>query len=94
MFGIGAQELLIIAIVALLIVGPKKLPEIARSLGKGLQEFKKTAEDVTGGIKDSFVETEPSTETKDPLAAPKPSDEEETGDALASNTSLQTRHLP
>ncbi|MEI7591333.1 MAG: Sec-independent protein translocase protein TatB [Deltaproteobacteria bacterium] len=56
MFGIGMQELIIIGIVALLIVGPKKLPELARSLGKGFAEFKKTADDISDGVKSSLKE--------------------------------------
>ncbi|MDZ7344696.1 MAG: twin-arginine translocase TatA/TatE family subunit [candidate division KSB1 bacterium] len=39
-------ELLVIFIVVLLFFGPKKIPELARGLGRGLQEFKKAAEDV------------------------------------------------
>ena len=46
MFGIGMQELIIIAVVALLIVGPKKLPDLAKSLGKGFSEFRKATDDV------------------------------------------------
>lgn len=47
MFGnIGMTELLVIFIVVLLLFGPKKIPELARGLGRGLQEFKKAAEDV------------------------------------------------
>jgi Tat protein translocase TatB subunit len=58
MFGIGWQELLIIAIVALLIVGPKKLPDMAKSLGKGFREFKKATEGVSEDLKDALKEEE------------------------------------
>jgi len=39
-FGLGWQEILLILVVALVVFGPKKLPEIGSSLGKGLREFK------------------------------------------------------
>ncbi len=46
MFGIGTTEIVVILIVALLVLGPKKLPEIARSLGKTLGEFRRVTTDV------------------------------------------------
>jgi TatA/E family protein of Tat protein translocase len=46
MFGIGAPELIIIAVIALLIFGPSKLPELGKTLGKGLREFKKASSDL------------------------------------------------
>jgi Tat protein translocase TatB subunit len=45
MLGIGMQEILIILVVALIVIGPKRLPEVARTLGKGLAEFKKATDD-------------------------------------------------
>jgi len=54
MFGIGMQELMIIAIIALIVVGPKKLPDLAKSLGKGFSEFKKATQVVTEDIKETM----------------------------------------
>jgi len=44
-FGIGIQELLVILLICLLIFGASKLPEIGRSLGKTIREFKKSIKD-------------------------------------------------
>ena len=41
-FGIGITELLIVGVLALLVFGPKRLPEIGRSLGRGMREFKES----------------------------------------------------
>jgi TatA/E family protein of Tat protein translocase len=46
MFNLGMTELLIILGVALLVLGPKKLPELAQALGKGLAEFKRATRDL------------------------------------------------
>lgn len=50
MFGIGMPELLIILAVALIVIGPKKLPELAKSLGRALGEFKKATNDLKDSI--------------------------------------------
>ena len=46
MFGIGTTELLVIAVLALLVIGPKRLPDLARSLGRGLAEFRRASSDL------------------------------------------------
>ena len=58
MFGIGFQEMLIILVVVLIFFGPKRLPDLAKSLGKGIAEFKKAAEEIRKGIDDAVKEGE------------------------------------
>ena len=43
---LGLQEIIIIFVIALIVFGPKKLPELGKSLGKGLREFKRATEDL------------------------------------------------
>ncbi|MDA8402300.1 MAG: twin-arginine translocase TatA/TatE family subunit [Deltaproteobacteria bacterium] len=50
MFGIGAPELIIIAIIALLIFGPSKLPELGKTIGKGLREFRNASSNLKDQI--------------------------------------------
>lgn len=57
MFGIGLPELILIMAVALIVVGPDKLPELAKSLGKGIVELKKAA----SSLKDSLNEEDEKT---------------------------------
>ncbi len=66
MFGIGATELIIIMVVALLVFGPKRLPELARSLGRGMAEFRRASSD----LRQTLQEAEPPDETPKPLEPP------------------------
>jgi Tat protein translocase TatB subunit len=79
MFGIGMPELLVIAVIALLVVGPKKLPDIAKALGKGLSEFRKVTEEATSTIKETLKTDEiqkDMNEIKDSLLYGKEKEEE------------------
>jgi sec-independent protein translocase protein TatA len=58
MFGIGMQELIIIVIIALLVVGPKKLPDVAKTLGKGFSEFRNALDGVTEDFKQTIQNEE------------------------------------
>lgn len=50
MFNIGPFELLVIFIVALIVIGPKKLPELARALGRAVGEFKRATNDLRSSL--------------------------------------------
>jgi len=55
MFGsIGVPELIVILAIALLIFGPKKLPEVGRSIGKALREFRKTSDEIKEKIEEEI----------------------------------------
>jgi len=69
MFGIGMPELLLILGLALIVLGPKKLPELAKTLGKGLAEFRRATED----LKDEFRKMEH--EVEDPSTTAMVSDD-------------------
>jgi Sec-independent protein secretion pathway components len=80
MFNIGPQEVLIILIVALIVVGPKRLPELGRTIGRGLNEFKKLQDEVKDMVKfdlgtspgDAFITPDP---VEDPATDEEPEDD-------------------
>ena len=66
MFGIGATELIVIMVVALLVFGPKRLPELARSLGRGMAEFRRASSD----LRQTLQEAEPPADILKPPETP------------------------
>ncbi|MHC1737045.1 MAG: Sec-independent protein translocase protein TatB [Ignavibacteriaceae bacterium] len=61
---IGTGEIIVVVLVALLVFGPKKLPEIARNFGKAFHQFKKSYQDVENEIKNNIDDEKPHDKTK------------------------------
>jgi sec-independent protein translocase protein TatB len=68
MFNIGAAELAVIFVVALLLLGPEKLPELARGIGKFMREFRRQTDEVRGMVEREFYQMDH--EIKETPAAP------------------------
>jgi len=69
MLNIGTPELLLILVIALLVVGPQRLPDLARQLGRGLREFRKMQDDVKDMVKLDLDDT-PAQKATAPAASP------------------------
>ena len=81
MFGIGMPELLLILGLALIVLGPKKLPELAKALGKGMAEFRRATDE----LKDEFRQMERDVEDSTAQASAKedPAPEENAAESAA-----------
>jgi TatA/E family protein of Tat protein translocase len=86
MFGVGFQELLVILVIALLVFGPKKLPELARSMGRAFAEFRRASTELRQHL--DFNEPPP------PRPAPEPEPEPEPDKELAEPTPAPGPELP
>ena len=58
MFGLGMPELLLIFVIALIVFGPKKLPDLGRSIGRAMAEFKKASEEFQDSVRSEMKEVE------------------------------------
>ena len=66
MFGIGMQELLVIFVIGLVVLGPKRLPSLARSLGRSLAEFRRASNDIRRDFMDVAEEVRIDTAASSP----------------------------
>jgi sec-independent protein translocase protein TatA len=70
-FNIGPTELLIILVLALIVFGPQRLPEIGRSIGRSLREFRRASDEIRGEIeRDLDDEPPPSSQNKSETTSP------------------------
>lgn len=96
---LGFPELIIIFVVALLVFGPRKLPELGRSLGRGLSEFKRASNDLRNTLDDEIRDEErrsalnpPTPAAAEAPAAPVATSGFETGDATDPDTVARGQH--
>ena len=74
-FSVGPLEIAVLAVIALLILGPQKLPEAARSVGRGMREMREALSGVGDDHDDDYEEDDEHTDAEDEEVAP---DEDET----------------
>lgn len=65
MFGLGLPELIIIFVIALLVFGPKKLPDLGKSVGRAMSEFKKAQQEFQESVQAEMKEVEKTTNLKE-----------------------------
>jgi sec-independent protein translocase protein TatA len=67
MFGLGIPELIVIFVIALIVFGPKKLPDLGRSIGRAMAEFKKASEDFQESVRSEMKDVEKAADVKGEL---------------------------
>ncbi len=89
MFDLGFQELIVIFLIALLVVGPKKLPELARTMGKWFGEIKRNLQNVKDQIETEFNAGD--TPPVENAAADDPPDDEESAKNNSSSSEKEEK---
>src|SRR5256885_1671617 len=98
MLNIGTGELIMIAVVALLVLGPKRLPELARGIGKFMREFRRQTDEVRGVVEREFYKMDQEINTEAPqikpaegaqAASPLPPGTEPTAPATATSATIE-----
>lgn len=87
---IGLPEMLIVLVIALLVLGPKKLPEAGRSLGRGMREFKDSLSGITGSSDDDDDDDRPALAEKTPVTAASTNESSAASPSESTPTSTQS----
>ena len=76
MFGLGFGELIVVFIIVMIFIGPKKLPELAKGLGQGIKEFQKATKGFTqDSVHREITQTIESTKVEEPKSEDKPTNQ-------------------
>jgi sec-independent protein translocase protein TatB len=97
MFNIGGGEFLVIALIALIVLGPQRLPDAARQVGKAMGELRRLSAGFQNELKDAFSDAEatgPTTPRRDVLAGPPPAVDTANGTTAPARSSSPTRRVP
>jgi sec-independent protein translocase protein TatA len=65
MFGLGLPEIIVIFVIALIVFGPKKLPDLGKSIGRAMAEFKKASEDFQESVRSEMKDVEKTVDVKE-----------------------------
>jgi len=92
MFGIGAQEIVVIAVIALIIFGPERLPELAAQLAKALRDMRRLSDELTGEFQRSLTSDAPAAADQESAAGATeaPATPDEIGSAIARSLRVET----
>ena len=91
MLNIGPQELIVVLLIALVVVGPKRLPELGRSIGRALSEFRKVQDDVRDTLRFDMNDLSRSSDEPSGRVTPHPSPEADRPETDASPTIANER---
>lgn len=89
MFGLGVGEIAVILAIALIFIGPKKLPELAKGLGRGIREFQKAKDDILDHVKNPTDDDDCSTNKLAESDENKISNEKSTEDVRPDDVSVE-----
>ena len=67
MFGLGLPEIIVIFVIALVVFGPKKLPDLGRSIGRAMAEFKKASDDFQESVRSEIKDVEKTVDVKEEI---------------------------